>query len=86
MIDEGAGHFLDRIEIELHDDPRNLAKSIGFSIPLYRDDRSKKKLLALVSRRCRSKAPSRAVVSRRGSIKGRRSFRRRAAPFILRSV
>ena len=38
MIDEAAGHFPDRIEIELHDDPRNLAKSIGFSIPLYRDD------------------------------------------------
>jgi S1-C subfamily serine protease len=40
MIDEAAGHFPDRIEIELHDDPRNLAKSIGFSIPLYRDGKS----------------------------------------------
>ncbi len=35
MLDEAAGHFPDRIEIELHDDPGNLAKSIGFSIPLY---------------------------------------------------
>ena len=32
-----TGHFPDRIEIELHIDPENIAKSTGFSIPLYRD-------------------------------------------------
>jgi S1-C subfamily serine protease len=37
MIDEASGHHPDRIEIELHNDPDNLAQSIGFSIPLYRD-------------------------------------------------
>jgi Trypsin-like peptidase domain len=36
MIDEPSKHFPDRIEIELHIDPDNLAKSTGFSIPLYR--------------------------------------------------
>jgi len=35
MIDKPSEHFPDRIEIELHVDPDNLAKSIGFSIPLY---------------------------------------------------
>ena len=40
MVDEAAGHFPDRIEIELHDDPDNIAKSIGFSIPLYRNGKS----------------------------------------------
>lgn len=37
MIDEPSQHFPNRIEIELHVDPGNLAQSIGFSIPLYRD-------------------------------------------------
>ena len=37
VIDEPTKHFPDRIEIELHDDPRNLAQSTGFSIPLYRN-------------------------------------------------
>lgn len=37
MIDEPSKHFPDRIEIELHVDRDNLAKSTGFSIPLYRD-------------------------------------------------
>ena len=37
MIDEPSKHFPDRIEIELHVDPDNLANSTGFSIPLYRD-------------------------------------------------
>ncbi len=32
-----TGHFPDRIEIELHIDPENIAKSTGFSIPLYSD-------------------------------------------------
>jgi S1-C subfamily serine protease len=40
MIDEPSKHFPDRIEIELHLDADNLAQSIGFSIPLYRDGKS----------------------------------------------
>jgi hypothetical protein len=36
VIDEPSKHFPDRIEIELHTDPDNLAESTGFSIPLYR--------------------------------------------------
>lgn len=40
MIDEPSKHFPDRIEIELHTDPDNLARSTGFSIPLYRDGKS----------------------------------------------
>ena len=40
VIDEPSKHFPDRIEIELHTDPDNMAKSIGFSIPLYRKSKS----------------------------------------------
>lgn len=40
LIDEPSKHFPDRIEIELHTDPTNLAQSTGFSIPLYRDGKS----------------------------------------------
>ncbi|EAV45303.1 hypothetical protein SIAM614_18299 [Roseibium aggregatum IAM 12614] len=40
MVDEASGHHPSRIEIELHNDPENLAKSIGFSIPLFRDGKS----------------------------------------------
>ena len=40
MIDEPSKHFPDRIEIELHTDPDNLAKATGFSIPLYRNGKS----------------------------------------------
>ena len=40
MIDEPSKHFPDRIEIELHVDPDNMARSIGFSIPLYLDGKS----------------------------------------------
>lgn len=40
MIDEPSKHFPDRIGIELHNDPDNLAMSTGFSIPLYRDGKS----------------------------------------------
>jgi S1-C subfamily serine protease len=40
VIDEPSQHFPDRIEIELHVDPENMAKSIGFSMPLYRDGKS----------------------------------------------
>jgi S1-C subfamily serine protease len=37
VVDEPTGHAPDRVEIELHDDADNMASSIGFSIPLYRD-------------------------------------------------
>ncbi len=40
LIDEPSKHFPDRIEIELHIDEANLAKSTGFSIPLYRNRKS----------------------------------------------
>jgi hypothetical protein len=40
LVDEPSEHFPDRIEIELHIDPANLATSTGFSIPLYRDEKS----------------------------------------------
>ncbi len=40
MFDEPSEHFPDRLEIELHTDPRNLARSTGFSIPLYRNGHS----------------------------------------------
>lgn len=40
MIDEPSKHFPDRIEIELHTDPDNMARSTGFSIPLYREGKS----------------------------------------------
>jgi hypothetical protein len=36
MIDEPSEHFPDRIEIEIHIDPDNMASSTIFSIPLYR--------------------------------------------------
>lgn len=40
VMDEPSKHFPDRIEIELHIDPDNMAQSTGFSIPLYRDGKS----------------------------------------------
>ena len=40
LVDEPSEHFPDRIEIELHADPQNMASSTGFSIPLYRDGAS----------------------------------------------
>ena len=40
VLDEPTRHFPDRIEIELHVDPDNLARSTGFSIPLYRNRKS----------------------------------------------
>ena len=40
VVDEPSEHFPDRIEIELHTDEKNLAKSTGFSIPLYREGKS----------------------------------------------
>jgi hypothetical protein len=36
MVDEPSDHHPDRIEIELHTDAGNMARSTGFSIPLYR--------------------------------------------------
>lgn len=40
LRDQASKHFPDRIEIELHNDPANMARSTGFSIPLYRNGRS----------------------------------------------
>ena len=40
VFDEPSEHFPDRIEIELHINPDNLAESTGFSIPLYRNRKS----------------------------------------------
>jgi len=40
LIDEPSNHFPNRIEIELHTDPDNMAKSTGFSVLLYRDGNS----------------------------------------------
>ena len=40
MVDEPSKHFPNRIEIELHTDADNMARSTGFSIPLYRDRKS----------------------------------------------
>jgi S1-C subfamily serine protease len=37
MIDEPTDHHPDRIEIEFHIDSENMARSTGFSIPLYHD-------------------------------------------------
>jgi hypothetical protein len=37
LINMPTRHFPDRIEIELHIDPENVAKSTVFSIPLYRN-------------------------------------------------
>ncbi len=40
LVDEPTEHYPDRLEIELHVDPENLARSIGFSVPLYQDGKS----------------------------------------------
>ncbi len=40
IVDEPSQHFPDRVEIELHTDPDNMAKSTGFSIPLYGESKS----------------------------------------------
>jgi S1-C subfamily serine protease len=40
LIDEPSRHFPDRVEIELHVDEANLVRSVGFSVPLYRDAKS----------------------------------------------
>lgn len=40
LVDQPSRHFPDRIEIELHVDAANMARSTGFSIPLYRNGKS----------------------------------------------
>lgn len=40
LSDQPSDHFPSRIEIELHTDPDNMAGSVWFSIPLYRDGQS----------------------------------------------
>ncbi len=40
LRDQPARHFPDRIEIELHTNPENLAESTGFSILLYHEGKS----------------------------------------------
>jgi hypothetical protein len=40
MIDKPSKHFPNRIEIELHTDPKNLTCSVSLSLPLYRDRKS----------------------------------------------
>src|SRR5579859_3372174 len=40
VIDEPSEHFPNRLEIELHTDPENLTRSIGFSMLLYKDGKS----------------------------------------------
>lgn len=40
VFDEPSAHHPDRIEIELHVNPENLADTVQFSIPLYRDGKS----------------------------------------------
>jgi hypothetical protein len=40
VIDEPSEHRPDRITIVLHTDPENIAETVGFSIPLYRDGMS----------------------------------------------
>ncbi len=40
MVDRPSGHAPDRIQIELHTDPENVAETVGFSMPLYQQGRS----------------------------------------------
>jgi hypothetical protein len=40
VLDEPSAHHPDRIEIELHVNPENLADTVQFSIPLYREGKS----------------------------------------------
>ncbi|WP_407277957.1 serine protease [Aromatoleum evansii] len=40
LFDKPTRHFPDRIELELHNNPDNLAESTGFSMPLYRNGRA----------------------------------------------
>jgi len=40
LVNEPSRHFPDRIEIEVHTDPENFTRSIGLSVPLYRNGQS----------------------------------------------
>ncbi|MDH4564863.1 serine protease [Pseudomonas sp. BN411] len=40
VLDASSRHFPDRLEIELHTDRHNMARSCSFSVPLYRDGKS----------------------------------------------
>jgi S1-C subfamily serine protease len=40
LFDAPSKHSPDRLEIELHTDPENMARSTGFSLPLYRNGKS----------------------------------------------
>jgi hypothetical protein len=40
LLDKPSKHFPDRIVIELHTDAENMARSTGFSMPLYRGGKS----------------------------------------------
>lgn len=40
IFDEPSKHFPNRIEIEMHNNPDDISKSTGFSMPLYRDGKS----------------------------------------------
>ena len=40
VLDEASGHHPDRLEIELHVAPENVAQTTQFSIPLYRNGKS----------------------------------------------
>jgi hypothetical protein len=40
MADQASKHYPDRIEIELHTDAGNMARSTGFSMPLYQGGQS----------------------------------------------
>jgi len=40
VLDEASGHHPDRLEIELHVAPENVAETTQFSIPLYRNGKS----------------------------------------------
>jgi len=39
VLDEASSHRPDRLEIDLHTDPKNVAATTQFSIPLYREER-----------------------------------------------
>jgi hypothetical protein len=51
VLDEPSEHHPDRIEIELHVDSENVAKTVQFSIPLYRDRKSVWRAAAIDGRR-----------------------------------
>jgi hypothetical protein len=41
MFDEPSEHFPDRLEVEIHTDPENMARSETVSIPLYADGKGR---------------------------------------------